>query len=856
MPPKVAPKAKAKEDLPENEKKRKVEGESGPRKEAKKEETVEQEIDAPADGRPVLEDRIAFETSDTTLNVVPALGGKVLMALSDGGMQYLIAGARANVAVIGGRYLYEVKIVEQLAALELSAGVPMRRGPWPLPKQFVRLGFSAAGSDLVLCDGEGSVSFDSEGAYFSDGDRTIGGQRFGADQVVAVLLNLDQHSPNANTVSLFCDGVRVSEPRRLPEGLVGKPLFPHVSYRNVSVQVNFGPTLLAELPFRCRCLQLAARADVSVTPAEMPKDGRYEVLLPVALPDEGGFDWADEFLSRNSHFVELSDRKIFEWATKSGLQKPANRPNKEGNHSNDRPEFAFGAPAFDDLGVRQIIDSIASITPRHYLVMQVCANLLAESREETLKRFPAEHYKLRAAVLIGEPSDEFRLLQRNLVLKAKQDSAQQEWKARKAEKIKKKQQEKRAKEMAEVRRQADERRKKAAEEAKKKKKTEEAKADVKEEDKKGEVKVEGKEEVKEEIKEEVKEDIKMEVKEEAEAEEEEENDEPPPVVELTEEERQTKFRPIAVKDLSLSVFSSCFSKFTVPQMSEGFEKISFEWSDEVESTTYLNDWLRKHRLTCRIEDLQPSKKFFEKFASWQKVIKEWQAKQKVAKEAEQKERAAKEAEMKDDDEDVIVEEQNKDDVDISTVEDVTNTGDGVPLFKEFCFEDWVLLQLRAELYLLVKSFLQDCGDADRKGVPFRDFEFYYQKYYSRTLVPKAFAHESLLDLIATLSDTVVVNAHADEQKLLESVINEDVETLDVFVKLAEEQRRERQRRIEAGDETATLNFFPNCMTNRIAPKAQVAAPKVANNSWTANQTWANVIHQWSRQAWGPVWGSW
>merc|ERR1719356_1188088 len=85
------------EDAPKKEAKKET-----PAKEAKKEKEVdeiegtEKEKDAPADKRPAFKEAISFRPADCTLNVLPTYEGKVLMALSEGGMQYLIAGARAN----------------------------------------------------------------------------------------------------------------------------------------------------------------------------------------------------------------------------------------------------------------------------------------------------------------------------------------------------------------------------------------------------------------------------------------------------------------------------------------------------------------------------------------------------------------------------------------------------------------------------------------------------------------------------------------------------------------------------------------------------------------------------------------
>merc|ERR1719446_814710 len=82
------------------------------KEEAKEEEEKFMEQDAPKDSRPALKDKIRIETPDTTLNVVPTLGGRLLTSLTEGGMSAFLAGARANVAQKAGRYMFEAKIVE------------------------------------------------------------------------------------------------------------------------------------------------------------------------------------------------------------------------------------------------------------------------------------------------------------------------------------------------------------------------------------------------------------------------------------------------------------------------------------------------------------------------------------------------------------------------------------------------------------------------------------------------------------------------------------------------------------------------------------------------------------------------
>merc|ERR1719426_60333 len=108
--------------------------------------------------------------------------------------------------------------------------------------------------------------------------------------MVAVVLNLDSASPNANTISLFKNGVRVAQPQALPEELSGKTLFPAVSYRGATIHYNFGAPVVP-LPFKCKVIGEAIVKESDVTKYEAPAGGKYTVLFPVSLPDEGSFDW-------------------------------------------------------------------------------------------------------------------------------------------------------------------------------------------------------------------------------------------------------------------------------------------------------------------------------------------------------------------------------------------------------------------------------------------------------------------------------------------------------------------------------------------------------------------------------------
>jgi len=134
--------------------------------EAKKpEEPKELEQDAPAEKRATIDtSALVFHTADTTLNVMAVSKGKLLMGLTDGGFQYLLAGARASVGMKAGRYMFEVKIVESLSLAEPQSN----GGRAPQPRQLVRVGVSTAGSSLFLSDGPDNIGFDSEGYLVQD----------------------------------------------------------------------------------------------------------------------------------------------------------------------------------------------------------------------------------------------------------------------------------------------------------------------------------------------------------------------------------------------------------------------------------------------------------------------------------------------------------------------------------------------------------------------------------------------------------------------------------------------------------------------------------------------------------------
>merc|ERR1712039_676631 len=162
-------------------------------------------------------------------------------------------------------------------------------------------------------------------------------------------------------------------------------------------------------------------------------------------------------------------------------------------------------------------------------------------------------------------------------------------------------------------------------------------------------------------------------------------------------------------------------------------------------------------------------------------------------------------------------EINVEDLDVFAVENVNDVGNGEPLFAHFAYEDWTLLGLRYELHLLVHAFKRDLDDADRPSFAENHLCFYYDKYFQKKLNVKDFGLSKLPDLIDLVKDTVEIG----DKTMIKTQLSDDTPA-ENFIKLAEEHRRDRSRRAEAGDETAEPKFNRQAVmreTQRPAPPA-------------------------------------
>eukprot|EP00427_Karlodinium_veneficum_P062582 CAMPEP_0169332704 /NCGR_PEP_ID=MMETSP1017-20121227/14865_1 /TAXON_ID=342587 /ORGANISM="Karlodinium micrum, Strain CCMP2283" /LENGTH=821 /DNA_ID=CAMNT_0009427871 /DNA_START=58 /DNA_END=2524 /DNA_ORIENTATION=+ len=661
---------------------------SEPKAPSKPAEPEEVEKDEPAAAGKLerLVEEVSISAADTTLDVFFDASRGILSSLSEGGFRYLVSGARANTGVISGRYLFEVQVLGSVAEAAVK----------------LRIGLSTAKSSLFLGeeDSECCCFFDRDGGFFSDGKKKPAGLKMGK-AVVGILLNLDKDSPNANTVSMFLDGVRSGKAQALPSSLIGKPLYPNTDFMNVTLAVNFGRAgrQLKALPFKCNML-----ADISKDKGEQKgfkaaADGSFQVVVPVGLPEKGVFDFVDRFCEEHPEFEEMSRRKLLKWCRISGVEPQAGATDA----SRDAPDFSFGLDGLDDKTMMPMLETLAQLARKDVIVGEVCSSLLRTGRSSTLSKFPSTA-KTTAIVVIGEPAAPFKQWV-HAKIKAGNDKA---------------------------------------------------------------------------------------------------------VV-----DDSVWFLPAGTLcDVSDKVVSQNYAKFSLPVEDEGFGKIDFQWLAREPAEAYLKQWVLEKKATTLIEDLVPGEWFTTKLKAWHTLRSEVQ---KIHMEFSKKRKETPE-----------VDAAANFDIKGVTIEDIHNVdAKGTPIYANFKYEDWILLAWRYELHLLVHAFAADANDSDRPGIPEDHLPNYYKIYYKTKLDPSKLGCDNLQKVFKILKlPALQLVDKGGKSKILSSELDKETSLKDFIVDV-ETYRRNRLRRIDAGDESAQLKF-PKNTPAKGGGKGKADAPKAPN----------------------------
>merc|ERR1712085_133578 len=128
----------------------------------------------------------------------------------------------------------------------------------------------------------------------------------------------------------------------------------------------------------------------------------------------------------------------------------------------------------------------------------------------------------------------------------------------------------------------------------------------------------------------------------------------PEKAELTEEEKNTWFRPTNPPEMQNKHIERNFTKFSVPEKAEGFDEVVFDWQGEAKAKEHFRAWLLDKKKTSRIEDLQPSQWYLDKLKAMQASLKEYMA---LAEKTKDKKEDVKEEEKKEEHKEEVKEEK-------------------------------------------------------------------------------------------------------------------------------------------------------------------------------------------------------
>ncbi|CAJ1406374.1 unnamed protein product [Effrenium voratum] len=399
----------------------------------------------------------------------------------------------------------------------------------------------------------------------------------------------------------------------------------------------------------------------------------------------------------------------------------------------------FGIKELDKGDVKQAMVAIAPSLERDYVLMELQKNLLPTERQKVLASFDAGRFKRTALVLIGEPPEEFKAEMKEQLLEPRRLAAASEVKRRRKPS---KWDDGGAAQTAPV-------------------SPEELEAEIKEAVDK---------------------------------------------VEVSEQEQESWFQKLS-NDMENQV-ANTFGDFAIPK-EEGFEEVRFEWAPGHQCEETLRRWVLERKLTQRVQDLKPDNWFRDCQEAWQEHLARWKRRQEDWRDPATRQRLQDEAvekrkarevlpvgRLKQDEADEPKDSpQNCDEADVWKLEDPMDIGTGEPLFSKFSWEDWMLLELRVQLHLLVHGYKHCMKDPQRVSFHESHTQFYYEAFYKRALSLKQYGVDSVLELLQMVKDTMEVLKNS----VLDPQLSEDT-PLENFLRLTEDARRLRLRRLDAGED--------------------------------------------------------
>ena len=131
-----------------------------------------------------------------------------------------------------------------------------------------------------------------------------------------------------------------------------------------------------------------------------------------------------------------------------------------------------------------------------------------------------------------------------------------------------------------------------------------------------------------------------------------------------------------------------------------------------------------------------------------------------------------------------------------------HTESEAPQFSCFTYEDWALLNIRIELYLLLLALQRGADDSGNTVISTQHLPTYYNKFFLKPFTIENFGFKEFGQLEELINDTVVIKG---ENVFIQPELD-PCSDFGLFVQHTETHRWARRRRVDAGDESSILNF--------------------------------------------------
>merc|ERR1712039_180630 len=102
--------------------------------------------------------------------------------------------------------------------------------------------------------------------------------------------------------------------------------------------------------------------------------------------------------------------------------------------------------------------------------------------------------------------------------------------------------------------------------------------------------------------------------------------ETPPKVELTAEEKKIHYFKSQCPDMTGYLLSTSFATFSLPEKDEGFDDITYSWTKGTKAQEYIKKWILERKLSTKVEDLVPSKWFWDEKSRYEGELAKFHAK--------------------------------------------------------------------------------------------------------------------------------------------------------------------------------------------------------------------------------------